>query len=47
MGAAGRERAERLHWSAAVEGFAEVADEALDRARRPSDAAAAAASRRS
>ena len=32
MGEAARERAERLHWSAAVEGFAEVADEALDRA---------------
>jgi glycosyltransferase involved in cell wall biosynthesis len=39
MGAVARERAERLHWSAAVEGFARVADEALARAaqeaRRP------------
>ncbi len=39
MGAVARERAERLHWSAAVEGFAHVADEALARAeheaRRP------------
>ena len=32
MGAAARERAERWHWSAAVEGFAAVADEALARA---------------
>jgi glycosyltransferase involved in cell wall biosynthesis len=32
MGVAARERAERLHWSAAVDGFAEVADEALARA---------------
>jgi glycosyltransferase involved in cell wall biosynthesis len=32
MGAAARERAERLHWSEAVEGFAQVADEALKRA---------------
>jgi glycosyltransferase involved in cell wall biosynthesis len=32
MGAAARERAERLHWSLAVEGFAAVADEALARA---------------
>jgi glycosyltransferase involved in cell wall biosynthesis len=31
FGAAARERAERLHWSAAVEGFAEVADEAVGR----------------
>ncbi len=31
-GAAARERALRLHWSAAVEGFAEVADEAVARA---------------
>ncbi len=43
MGVVGRERAERLHWSVAVDGFAEVADEALDRARRRSGAAAAAA----
>jgi glycosyltransferase involved in cell wall biosynthesis len=34
MGAAAGERAERLHWSAAVDGFAEVADEALARARQ-------------
>ena len=34
MGAAARERAERLHWSLAVEGFAGVADEALARAAR-------------
>jgi len=32
LGLAGRERALRLHWSAAVEGFAEVADEAVARA---------------
>ena len=32
MGAAARERAERLHWSLAVEGFARVADDALARA---------------
>jgi glycosyltransferase involved in cell wall biosynthesis len=29
MGAAARERAERLHWSLAVEGFAQAADDAL------------------
>jgi glycosyltransferase involved in cell wall biosynthesis len=34
MGVAARNRADRLHWSAAIEGFAEVADEALDRAGR-------------
>jgi glycosyltransferase involved in cell wall biosynthesis len=34
MGVAAAERAERLHWSLAVEGFAQVADEALDRAAR-------------
>jgi glycosyltransferase involved in cell wall biosynthesis len=33
MGAAGRERAERLRWADAVNGFAEVADEALTRAK--------------
>jgi hypothetical protein len=33
MGAAARERAERLHWSLAVEGFARVADDALARVR--------------
>jgi glycosyltransferase involved in cell wall biosynthesis len=32
LGRAARERALRLHWSAAVEGFASVADEALARA---------------
>jgi glycosyltransferase involved in cell wall biosynthesis len=32
LGRAARERALRLHWSAAVEGFADVADEALARA---------------
>jgi glycosyltransferase involved in cell wall biosynthesis len=32
LGRAARERALRLHWSAAVEGFASVADEAIDRA---------------
>jgi len=31
LGRAARERALRLHWSAAVEGFAEVADEAIAR----------------
>jgi glycosyltransferase involved in cell wall biosynthesis len=36
MGVAARDRADRLHWSAAVEGFAQVAEEALARAgRRP------------
>jgi glycosyltransferase involved in cell wall biosynthesis len=34
MGVAAAERAERLHWSLAVEGFAAVADEALVRAAR-------------
>ena len=34
MGAAAREHAERLHWSLAVEGFARVADEAVERAGR-------------
>jgi glycosyltransferase involved in cell wall biosynthesis len=33
MGHAARERARQLHWSAAVEGFSLVADEALARAR--------------
>jgi len=46
MGLAARERAERLHWSAAVDGFAQVADEALDRARRI-EAGATATTRRS
>ena len=47
MGLAARDRAERLHWSAAVEGFAQVADEALDRAGRRPGAAAPAATTRS
>jgi glycosyltransferase involved in cell wall biosynthesis len=34
MGVAARERAERLHWSAAVDGFAAVAEEALARVRQ-------------
>jgi glycosyltransferase involved in cell wall biosynthesis len=34
LGRAARERALRLHWSAAVEGFAAVADEAMARAAR-------------
>ena len=33
LGRAARTRALRLHWSAAVEGFAEVADEAIKRGR--------------
>jgi glycosyltransferase involved in cell wall biosynthesis len=33
LGRAARERAMRLHWSAAVDGFAQVADEATARAR--------------
>jgi glycosyltransferase involved in cell wall biosynthesis len=33
LGHAARDRALRLHWSAAVEGFAQVADEAVARAR--------------
>jgi glycosyltransferase involved in cell wall biosynthesis len=35
LGRAARERALRLHWSAAVEGFAAVADEAIARAAGP------------
>jgi glycosyltransferase involved in cell wall biosynthesis len=35
LGRAARERALRLHWSAAVEGFASVADEAMARAGGP------------
>jgi hypothetical protein len=31
LGQAARDRALQLHWSAAVEGFAEVADEAIKR----------------
>ncbi len=34
MGEAAREHAERLHWSLAVEGFAQVADDAIARAAR-------------
>jgi glycosyltransferase involved in cell wall biosynthesis len=37
MGEAARERAERLHWSLAVEGFARVADDALARVARDRD----------
>jgi glycosyltransferase involved in cell wall biosynthesis len=37
MGAAARQRAERLRWSDAVNGFAEVADEALIRAKSHTD----------
>ena len=33
LGQAARTRALQLHWSAAVEGFAEVADEAIKHAR--------------
>ena len=36
LGRAARTRALELHWSAAVEGFAEVADEAIKRGRKPS-----------
>jgi glycosyltransferase involved in cell wall biosynthesis len=35
LGRAARERALRLHWSAAVEGFAQVADEAIARVSSP------------
>jgi len=45
MGIAARERAERLHWSSAVEGFAEVVDETLEREARRSRANATAAAR--
>ena len=38
MGHAARERALQLHWSAAVDGFSLVADEALARARVASQA---------
>ena len=40
MGRAARERAMQLHWSAAVDGFSLVADEALARARVAGQAAA-------
>jgi glycosyltransferase involved in cell wall biosynthesis len=43
MGAVARDRAERLHWSEAVSGFADVADEALARAQPRSASQAAAA----
>jgi glycosyltransferase involved in cell wall biosynthesis len=46
MGAVARDRAERLHWPAAVEGFAQVADEAVDRAANRSRAARPARTRR-
>jgi glycosyltransferase involved in cell wall biosynthesis len=53
LGRAARTRALRLHWSAAVEGFAEVADEAIKRGRsqqcrlpRPPPQAARPAARR-
>jgi Glycosyltransferase len=36
LGRAARTRALQLHWSAAVDGFADVADEAIKRARNPS-----------
>jgi glycosyltransferase involved in cell wall biosynthesis len=36
LGQTARTRALQLHWSAAVEGFAEVADEAIKRGRKPS-----------
>jgi glycosyltransferase involved in cell wall biosynthesis len=39
MGAAARERAERLHWSLAVDGFAQVADDVLGQAARGRDTA--------
>ena len=35
LGRAARTRALQLHWSAAVEGFADVADEAIKRGRTP------------
>jgi hypothetical protein len=35
MGVVARERAERLHWSAAIDGFADVAAEAMARAPQP------------
>lgn len=43
IGVVARERAERLHWSAAVDGFADVAEEALTRARRDGARASAGA----
>jgi glycosyltransferase involved in cell wall biosynthesis len=42
FGAAARDRAERLHWSAAVDGFAAVADEAVARAGQAGIRAASA-----
>jgi glycosyltransferase involved in cell wall biosynthesis len=41
MGRAARQRALQLHWSAAVDGFAQVAAEALSRGRQPGRAAVA------
>lgn len=43
IGVVARERAKRLHWSAAVDGFADVAEEALTRARRDGARASAGA----
>jgi hypothetical protein len=43
MGRAARERALQLHWSAAVDGFSLVADEALARARVASQGTASQA----
>jgi glycosyltransferase involved in cell wall biosynthesis len=43
MGVAARERALQLHWSAAVEGFSLVADEAIDRSLSPARPQAAIA----
>jgi glycosyltransferase involved in cell wall biosynthesis len=47
MGVVARERAERLHWSAAVDGFAAVAEEALARARQDGARSGAGPARRS
>ena len=47
MGEVARERAERLHWSAAVDGFAAVAAEALARAHRDGAGASTEAARQS
>jgi glycosyltransferase involved in cell wall biosynthesis len=43
LGRAARRRARQLHWSAAVDGFARVADEAIARAGQPRAAGARAA----
>ena len=47
LGAGAQSTAERLHWSAAIEGFANVADEALDRASHYRGHARSARARRS